>query len=205
MYCSGMEQGWAAQEARAIGERVAARRRALGLSQEALAGRCAQLGLPSVSRQSLARLEGGKREGVTTAELAALAAALRVSPVELLYPFASAAAEFLPGQSAPPWQAAQWWSGEVSLAEDGLSGQQRPGPATLYKDHVVVLAAVGDAAITEADYASLRRRQLTSQGLSDSERALMMAVVALQEIRRELTDESLPLPPLPAGLKWLDS
>lgn len=141
---------------------------------------------------------------VSTSELAVLAAALDAAPVELLYPFATGTASFLPGCTAPPWDAARWWSGEASLKDGKIGGHRRRGPAGLYQDHATVLAELADAEITEDGYASLRRRQFGTPKLSDRERAQMMAVVALTEIREQLREGGLDLPPLPPALKWLD-
>jgi hypothetical protein len=51
----------------------------------------------------------------------------------------------------------------------------------------------------------LRSRQFSGPALSDAERAKMMAVVALREIREELRDEGMEPPLLPEPLKWLDN
>ena len=90
---------WAAREAAGIGQRVARRRATARLSAQQVADRCADLGMPGLTRQVLARLEHGRRESVSTAELAVIAAALETAPVLLLYPVGLAeTVEFLPGK-----------------------------------------------------------------------------------------------------------
>ena len=65
-----------------VGPRVAAVRRARGLSQDALSARCARLGW-EVSENGIAKIETQVR-CVTDHELFALARALRVKLVELV-------------------------------------------------------------------------------------------------------------------------
>jgi transcriptional regulator with XRE-family HTH domain len=71
---------------RQIGERVRRRRDELGWSQNDLADRCAERGMPSLNRPVLANLEGGRRRYVTVDELLVLGFVLRVTPVTLLPP-----------------------------------------------------------------------------------------------------------------------
>lgn len=100
------------REAAGIGERVAHFRHKAGLSAQELAERCAKLGLKSISRVVIAKLETGKREAVSTAELKVLAQALEVPAVVLLFPIGRAKTiEVLPGQDAEPWAAYEWFIG----------------------------------------------------------------------------------------------
>src|SRR5258706_8524350 len=196
---------WAAREAAGIGQRVARRRATARLSAQQVADRCADLGMPGLTRQVLARLEHGRREGVSTADLAVIAAALETAPVLLLYPVGLAeTVEYLPGKLAPPYDAARWWDGEAALSDGGdIERTARRAPVMLFRDHAQVLAGLGDD-VTEVGYASARRRQFSEAGLTDSERTMMLTVVALREIREGIRDLGLEPPPLPGGLKWLD-
>ena len=56
------------------------------MSAQALADRCAELGMPSLKRQAITNLENGRRGMVTVEELLVLAQALDTSPVTLLMP-----------------------------------------------------------------------------------------------------------------------
>src|SRR5258708_26360398 len=77
----GTQDGsWAAREAAGIGQRVARRRAAMRLSAQQVAGRCADLGMPGLTRQVLARLWAGRPDSGSTAELAVIAAALETAP-----------------------------------------------------------------------------------------------------------------------------
>ena len=76
--------------------------------------------MPEITRPVLVKLEHGRREAVSAAELAVLAAALDIAPVLLLYPVGSAGfAEYLPGRTAAPWDAAVWSADEAFLGPDG--------------------------------------------------------------------------------------
>jgi transcriptional regulator with XRE-family HTH domain len=123
-----VDQGraWAARIAGGIGERIAFYRVRAHLSAEAVAGRCAELGMPSISRVVITKLENGRRETVSTAELHVLAAALGVAPIVLLFPLGHApGVEVLPGRKVDPWDACRWFAGD----------DDRDGPLGLWRDH----------------------------------------------------------------------
>jgi transcriptional regulator with XRE-family HTH domain len=203
-------QQWAAREAVAIGQRVAGRRKAVGMSAQQLADRCAELGLPAITRQVVTSLETGRRETVTTAELAVLAAALETAPVLLLYPVGLAdAVEYLPGRMAEPFDAARWWGDEAYLSDDGgITGGGRPSAITLLGDHEIVLAELQKLAgqhrtVSEPEYSRLRKQ--AGRGLSEEDRTLVLAVVGLRQMRATLRAQGLEPPALPPDLKWLDA
>src|ERR1035438_6536333 len=104
-----------------IGERVARfRKRAADangkqMTVQALADRCAELGLP-LGRLTITKLERGNRQAVTPAEVMVLALALEVPPVELIFPVGqSEDVEILPGRKVPPLDGLRWFSGELAL------------------------------------------------------------------------------------------
>jgi transcriptional regulator with XRE-family HTH domain len=209
---TGETGSWSMREAAAIGRRVARRRTALGLSAQEVADRCARLGMSSLTRQVLSRLEHGRREAVSTAELAVLAAALKMPPVLLLYPVGLAAeVEYLPGRMAEPFQAARWWGDEAVLSEDGsIAAAGRPSVTMLFGDHEHVLAELSQALakrgspLSEADYWRMRRQPTQPGGLSYEDRLVVLAIVGLREMRESIRAQGLEPPGLPPGLKWLD-
>lgn len=157
-YCASMEQPlgdrprkppsaaelaareWAAREAAGIGKQIAYFRVRADLSAQELATRCAKLGLPSLSRVVIAKLENGHREAVSTAELKVLAAALGVPPVLLLFPLGRVqAVEVLPGRDAHPWDGIRWFTGEIPDL-DGGEPDGRESPISLYSLHHVFVS-----------------------------------------------------------------
>jgi transcriptional regulator with XRE-family HTH domain len=159
------QQEWAKREAAGIGERVAYFRDRSRISAQELAERCAALGFPSISRVVIAKLETGRREAVSTAELKVLAAALAVPPVMLLFPLGQAeAVEALPGRVVHPWDGVRWLTGEIP----DLDGGQGDGssPVSLYSLHYHLVsqwpleraaAAAAVKAVSEAAAPEARR------------------------------------------------
>jgi len=135
-----MDQGarWAAESAAGVGQRV--RRYRGKMSARQLADKCAELGMPSLSRVVITRLENGRRESVSTSELVVLAAALDVPPVLLLYPLGlDDTVELLPGKSAAPWDAIEWFRGEPDYSDDMETGRKSlrgfNSPILLWSEH----------------------------------------------------------------------
>ncbi|SBT91373.1 hypothetical protein GA0115233_10305 [Streptomyces sp. DI166] len=112
---------WAAQIAKLVGRGVAHYRgqardiRGGKLTAQALADRCAGLGLP-MDRTVIAKLEKGTRQTITVGELVVLARALNIPPVQLLFPLGrETETEIFPGESVGTWEALKWFTGEQEL------------------------------------------------------------------------------------------
>jgi transcriptional regulator with XRE-family HTH domain len=198
-----MDQGWAAREAAEIGRRIAQRRTALHMSAQQLAARCAELGMPEITRPVLVKLEHGRREAVSTAELAVLAAALDTAPILLLYPVGQAdSAEYLPGKTAPPWDAARWWADEASLDPDlAIGPAYRRSAGSLFRDHQQLLSEL-PADVTRADYLAAGAGQHSGAKPAE-QRMLALTIRALRDIRLGIRELGLEPPELPPELKWL--
>lgn len=198
-----MDQAWAAREAAEIGRRIGQRRAALHMSAQQLAERCAGLGMPEITRPVLVKLEHGRREAVSTAELAVLAAALDTAPILLLYPVGNAgSAEYLPGKTATPWDAARWWADEAFLGPDGtISPAYRRSAGSLFRDHQQLLSEL-PADVTRADYLAAAAGQ-HGGAKAARERMLALTVRTLRDIRLGIHEMGLEPPELPPGLKWL--
>lgn len=102
-----MGGSWPAGLAATAGREVARLRREQGMSAQVLADRCAAIGVP-ILRGAIAKLENGRRESLQVHEVLALAYALRVPPLHLLFPEDDAQVEYLPGLT---------WSGTDSRVE----------------------------------------------------------------------------------------
>jgi transcriptional regulator with XRE-family HTH domain len=172
-----MERGneWSVRVTRGIGKRVAYYRERADLPASMLSARCASLGLP-LDRNVIAKLENGHRNSVTVDEVIVLATALEVPPVMLLFGVGiEETAEVLPGNHAPAFDAAEWFSGEGPAP--GLEAARAPGrkwvsePLTLYRDYARHLAGEASAWETaaeiarDAETAGPERRALLSAAL----------------------------------------
>lgn len=98
------------------------------MSQQQLADRTAELGMP-IPRPVLANFERGRRDSVSVAEVLVLAAVLGVSPMELISPAGyDEEIEILPGRKMDPLQASRWIDGELMLDVTGPTTDLRPPP-----------------------------------------------------------------------------
>jgi transcriptional regulator with XRE-family HTH domain/tetratricopeptide (TPR) repeat protein len=96
-----------------IAARLRDLRRQQGMSARELAERCAEAGVPSLTRSTIAKIESGVREFVTVDELSGLAQALGLSPEELL-------------QRRPSTQARHLvWGREVPFRNPHFVGRQQ--------------------------------------------------------------------------------
>lgn len=113
---------WELDLAERVGRAVADRRKALGLTAVQVAAQTADLGYP-ITRQAVAKIENNNRAGkVDVAELIVLAAALDISPMQLLYPdLVDGPVEVLPGRKVTSLRAADWFTGNVFLQESNHS------------------------------------------------------------------------------------
>ncbi|MFE2122425.1 helix-turn-helix domain-containing protein [Rhodococcus aetherivorans] len=104
---------WPAETARRIGDAIRHLRTQRDLSTYQLADRTVELGYP-VHRTTIGKLEKGLRgDKLPIFELIVVAAALDVSPLQLLYPrLPEDQVEVLPEVMSSSWSAAKWFSGE---------------------------------------------------------------------------------------------
>lgn len=132
---------WARQWAVTTGRCVRRWRTTRKLSGQKLADRCAELGLPGLTRAVITKLENGRKESVSTAELIVLAKALGVPPVMLMFPFGEQRmAEITPGEFIEPLAAAYWVAGVDPGS--GPRAAERGTPLDLYIIHDQIAAAM---------------------------------------------------------------
>jgi transcriptional regulator with XRE-family HTH domain len=85
------------------------------MSAAKLADRTVDIGF-GISRSVVADLETGRKKSIDVPELLVLAAALGVSPAQLLYPdLPKGPVEILPGLQQESHDALRWFSGEAGL------------------------------------------------------------------------------------------
>lgn len=105
---------WVDANLSSIGEAVQRARKAAGLKQDELAR---DIG---ITRNALQNLESpkGRRSTLDVLTLILIARRLGVPPIELIYPaMADGEVEAWPGVRTTSFQAAQWFSGEVSASD----------------------------------------------------------------------------------------
>lgn len=194
-----------------VGRRVASCRGKMSAQQ--LADRCSALGMPSLSRIVITRLENGRRDAVSTAEVSVLAAALGVSPVELIFPVGSQPdAEILPGVRVRMLDAVHWYAGEMALDVTGAALTLRtPGSAeqsgvSLLESHARLVRTWHEAA---GEVVGAISRQ--AAGIPESAERRMAgeqykAIIAesLRLVRGEMQRRGMILPELPPALADLD-
>lgn len=133
-----MEQDWNALTTKRVGTAIAEARKRRGMTAQSLADATAQTGY-GIDRSVIAKIEKGLRQSISVAELVVIARALRVPPALLLYPVGRAEeVEFLPKESAAPWAALRWFSGDGRIPLDNRSPaggvDEATGLAEWYED-----------------------------------------------------------------------
>jgi transcriptional regulator with XRE-family HTH domain len=150
-----------------------------------------------VSRATIADLENGRRAAISVAELLALAAALDVAPVLLVFPLGrQETVEALPGRDVPTWEAAMWFCGDGDLRLTAAGWEvlwNDGGVAPLFLEHQRLAA-------------DLRDEQTNRAGVPTGDdikwwRGMMRQ---LRDMRSQLRKRGLVPPPLPAELANVD-
>lgn len=139
---------WASETTARIGEQIRLHRQ--GRPAMWLAERTAELGHP-ISRTAISEYETGKRKAIPVTDLVAIAAALEVPPITLIYPhLPDGPVEVLPDVSSSSLDAAQWFSGQgVNPSGDHvdttrISKAREYADLKLKRDVVAVDAALAD-------------------------------------------------------------
>ncbi|MFJ3100409.1 helix-turn-helix domain-containing protein [Streptomyces sp. NPDC086835] len=117
-----MEQpDWATRFSKTIAQELRRHRTARGMSAQQVSDACEGLGA-DMPRTVISNIENGRRGNVSMAEVVILAAALGVPPTVLAFPVGyEAEVEYLPGKTATPLEAADWWNGEKADEEWALT------------------------------------------------------------------------------------
>ena len=175
-----------------IGKRIAHHRRRARTSAEKLAERCAELGMPSLSRIVITKLENGRRPVVSVAELMILAQALDIPPILLLFPIghSDGDCEIAPGRKLPTWDAALWFMGQARLrvTPEGVSteyaGPDDTIPLFVRHDELVERWLLSAAELKADVLKDLRRHRarMRDHGLMPPDLPLELHVLEQQEI-----------------------
>ncbi|MBT2490678.1 helix-turn-helix transcriptional regulator [Streptomyces sp. ISL-96] len=187
-----MEQlEWSARVSKTVAQEVRRHRQARRLSAQQLADACERLG-GNLPRTVISNIENGRRGNVTVAEVLILAAALEVPPTALVFPVGyEAEVEHLPGKTASPLEAADWWNGEPAAEEWALTllrkhrrleSQIRRLYKQIWEQAIGDYRWQGEPGGPEAGAAREVAEELTRE---------------LHELRDEIAGRGLVLPPLP--------
>jgi transcriptional regulator with XRE-family HTH domain len=172
-----------------IGERVHFYRDRAGLSAQAVADECGRLGMPSISRTVITKLENGRREDVSTTELQVLAAALGVPAVLLLFPLGHAeTVEVLPGRDVDPWAAIEWFTGD---SEDPQMGTD--SPIILWGEHRMW---DGQIPIAWRDFQEEISASANGRVSYQARMRIAMPLRALIRIREAMLEQGMTPPPM---------
>jgi hypothetical protein len=184
------------------------------MSMQQLADRTAELGMP-IPQSVLANLESGRRDTVAVAEVLVLAAALDISPIELIFPVGfDEQTEILPGREVDPLTAMRWFAGErvLHIVDEGTilrepDTTERSSPY-LAKQHYDLIEYLR----TQEAVAAHAMADASAESADDSARAaashLMKSVADLREfmreplrrVRAEMRERGMIPPDLPADI-----
>lgn len=225
-YCSFVEQDvgqdadWTVRMTAQIGARVAQARLRQEMTVQALADRCAELGLP-IGRVTLTKLERGIRQAVSPSEVMVLAAALGVPPIELVLPIGiGEQMEILPGQMLDSLDAVRWFCGDLKLDVIGgvVTELRRPwageeSSVVLIENHDRLArewndrrsAATRAALDAAAEGANERARDQLAYFKSAADDFRKSATEQLGYIRAAMRRRGMALPPVPLGLSLDDA
>jgi hypothetical protein len=224
------DSDWSIRVTAIIGQRVAQFRERKAesgkkMTVQALADRCAALGLP-IGRVTITKLERGLRQAITPGEVFVLAAALEVSPIDLLLPVGQEeTVEILPGVRTAALDAVRWVVGDFSLRTDAdgrlrldrdgnpILGRPDPGDesdASLVRRHSILLYN-WDTAAADADGALVTAARGLDEDEGEQARTRYEAAehykatigYSMWQVRAEMRRRHMRLPELPRDLEAL--
>lgn len=202
-------QGWPMRFTAGIARQIRRYREGKGWSLQQLADECTQLGHPTLDT-ALANMESGQQGSIAAHELVAIAAALKIPPVMLLFPgLAYESVEALPGVAAPAQSAAQWFSGEEPLMmfEDTDIGRVAAFDLDDYEEWISAsepLRLIRRHQQIVHDWERKRRlfdttgksEAETEQILSEFSLAIDDLLERLSDVRRRMREVGMTLPPV---------
>ncbi len=183
---------WPASVSQTIAREVRRHRTERGISAQQLADECARLGHPALQRTVISNIENGRRRDVSVADVLVLAAALEVAPAALIFPAGYVAeVEYLPGQSAAPLEATDWFGGQGGAEDSALALARRH--RDLERRVRGVYRRIWEQGIAEQRY-GVELEDAEAEAGREMAREL---TDQLQELREEMTARGLEVPPLP--------
>lgn len=171
------------------------------MTREQLAARCAELGYPALTGPALANIETGRRSAdgrrrrdISIDELIAMAKALQVPPLLLLFPVGLVdTVDLLPGTPVDTWDAALWFTGEAYIGEDVAS--HWAVPLYLRRQHDRLLGAYIEALTDQRLFSPPADDPYNKRRRAKGEAALRR----LRDVRAEMRRHGLTPPKLQDG------
>ncbi|MFU0240482.1 helix-turn-helix transcriptional regulator [Streptomyces scabiei] len=168
-------------------------RTARKMSAQQLADECARLGHPALQRTVISNIENGRRRDISVVDVLVLAAALEVAPAVLMFPAGYAAeVEYLPGKTAAPLVAADWFSGHQGAEEDSALALTRRH-RDLERRIRGVYRRIWEQGVAEQRY-GVELEDAEAEAGREMARELDDQ---LRELREEMAARGLEVPPLP--------
>ncbi len=194
-------KSWGHALTQQVGRNLEAYRRERGMQILELGEACAALGY-SVGRMSISSLEAGTRESVPLAEVVALAAALDLAPVDLIFRATSATIELPPGERSAMDAASAWF------AFHSPKGPASSDFRTLQRHYVSVATLVEDwralnnhrEAAREGDGFSYTDPETTRSVVRNATKEVLL----LAQLREGLAVRDRVAPELPDFLAGID-
>ncbi|WP_102160088.1 helix-turn-helix domain-containing protein [Zhihengliuella halotolerans] len=196
---SGTGEDWQKVLAGTVGRRVRHFREVAGMSAQKVADVCTHdLGF-KLLRTTLANLEAGTRKNVTIGEVIAIAKALQVPPLSLLFPLEeSTEVAYLPNSKTAPWEA---WKAFAAGMDLGYGPDLHALPPQARQTHELASMYAALEA-NERVWGRLRAmaadRKMSSGVREQAKRDAYDTIVECAHSYFDLKRDNLPLPPLDA-------
>lgn len=156
------------------------------MTAQSVADRCTELGLP-MDRATVSKLERGLRQTLTLGELLVLAEAVKVPPIELVFPLGRASAvEALPGGVIHPWEAVKRFTGEATYPGNGATME-------LFREHDRLVYHLQRIVVYH------QRDPHSPEARLDHNQTLL----PLARLRQDMVRRGLTPPPVPPDVEWL--
>lgn len=185
---------WAERANQSVFTAIKRERKAQGLSVQQLSDRCTELGYP-IARRVLSKMENGERSNISIPELMAIAEALGVAPLDLIYsPYSAGdAVDRLPNNSTIEEEARD------RFIKYQRSGSSFPSSVTAGTRFLLDnwLRLVGDC---EQVIQRITNPETENSYLPHLDRRLMVQLGSVQRMQRTLDAEGVSAPPLPESI-----
>jgi transcriptional regulator with XRE-family HTH domain len=191
-----------------IALQVRAARKRRKWSAKQVADRCAEVGMDSLDRTTIANIETGRRQRIGVDEMLVLAYVLAVPPLDLLVPLSGAdEVAVTPTVTLPTAAALKWIEGHEPpmdsdrRAHDVKAWREGSLPLALHRevntvrDNVTKTRDAVRSAEARADYTGIGDQEAYGQ-LARRKEAHVSALIKLAEVLTKMVDQEVSPPPI---------